>query len=254
MQPVFGRLPAEYPSKLETETFHGKWLDIRWQLFSRRFSFPIFLSQIDGLTNETILLSELVDQSFNLAAKLQTLGCKPGTCVGIISENRIEFAVVTFATLLTGATLTCFNPLYTQGTDLSSYNVQVTLSILRISHILLRCAGELKHVLSISNPFILFCSSRGFNLVKKIGSLTGFPHILFTIVLDVEEAPISEPFDSKRLLLYSDLVGNSDVKFEPVQVDCNETAMVLYSSGTTGFPKGVMLTHKNFVFMLALLK
>lgn len=50
-----------------------------------------------------------------LAAKLQALGCKRGHVVGILCENRLEYWVIMLAVLSTGATVACFNPLYSAG-------------------------------------------------------------------------------------------------------------------------------------------
>jgi len=71
--------------------------------------------QIDAVSNETLSLRELLQKSRNLAAELQGLGCKKGTIVGIISENRLEYPIVILGAMLAGATITCFNPAYTVG-------------------------------------------------------------------------------------------------------------------------------------------
>lgn len=56
------------------------------------------------------------------------------------------------------------------------------------------------------------------------------------------------------MLFYSDLIKNSSRKLVKVDLNVDDTLVLLYSSGTTGFPKGVMLSHKSVVFMLHLIK
>lgn len=85
------------------------------QFYARyRYTSTQFL-QIDPQTDTKYAISQVIDESTALACELQTLGCKPGVMVGILSENRHEFAVILLAVLSTGATLACYNPMYSIG-------------------------------------------------------------------------------------------------------------------------------------------
>ena len=60
--------------------------------------------------------------------------------------------------------------------------------------------------------------------------------------------------EGRRLLRPADLLASSSsVSAEPAEVDAGDTALLLYTSGTTGKPKGAMITHENVFVQASLL-
>jgi acyl-CoA synthetase (AMP-forming)/AMP-acid ligase II len=142
-----------------------------------------------------------------VAAGLARRGLAPGERVAIFSPNLPEYAAVFHAVALLGATTTPVNPLYT--------------------------VGELANQLSDARARFLFTVPPFLETAREAATRAGVEEIFV-----FGEAAGATAFAS---LLADGPVP--EVTFDP-----REQLVVLpYSSGTTGLPKGVMLTHYNLV-------
>jgi len=168
------------------------------------------------------------------AAKgLQEIGVKKGDRVGLLLPNTPHFVILYFAVLKVGGTVVNFNPLYAereiekQIKD-AGVSVMATIDIPSIFNTLEKArqktnlrkviVGSLAEVL----PFFAGMACRFKNRGSHASIPRGDAHILFR-----------------------DLLAN-DGRYTPVSVDPEEDIAVLqYTGGTTGVPKGAMLTHAN---------
>ncbi|CAG9134687.1 unnamed protein product [Plutella xylostella] len=177
---------------------------------------------IDAHTQEKLTFSEIAQNAMNVAVSLVQQGVRKGETIAVCSENRSEFWPTVIGTLLAGAVITPISVVYTKD--------------------------ELKHILGISKPKYIFCSPFAYKAHKS--TIQSTKHIR-KVYLYGDEKTSNE-------ILYKDLVKNVNVKredFMPVEVQGQtDDAVILYSSGTTGLPKGVVLTHFNGLVYCSFIK
>ncbi len=163
---------------------------------------------IDGPTGRKITYKQLADAIAIVAHNLQQRGFKKGEVFGILSPNCPEYAIAFHAIATLGGIVTPINPLYTPY--------------------------EIAHQLKDSSARFLVTVP---SCVEKAAAAAEYANIEELFVFG--EAANATSFDSL-------LVDNG--RTEQVAINPREDLVVLpYSSGTTGLPKGVMLTHHNLV-------
>ncbi|GAA1479610.1 4-coumarate--CoA ligase family protein [Gordonia sinesedis] len=173
---------------------------------------------IDPKTGNTTTYRQLIGQVNAAAGALAARGIGVGDVVGILSPNVPAFATVFHGILRAGATATTINALFTAGeiakqlTD-SGAKMLVTVSPLAPQAI------EAAEQVGIAPENVIILDGEGL-------AASGHPNAV-------------------------DLLGENlpapDVSFDPA----THVAVLPYSSGTTGNPKGVMLSHRNLVANVA---
>lgn len=180
---------------------------------------------------------ELYHNALNLAAYLQKLGLDKGDRVAIMLPNSPQAVISFYGVLLAGGVVVQTNPLYVER--------------------------ELQYQMKDSGAKIIITLDILYPRVTKVMPHTNLQHIIITAIKDFLPFPknLIYPFIQKKQYGFSIQVkheGNqhllTEILKEPqrsVQVyelDFEEDLAILqYTGGTTGLPKGVMLTHKNLV-------
>jgi long-subunit acyl-CoA synthetase (AMP-forming) len=158
-----------------------------------------------------------------LAATLQKSGYGQNAIVTIFSENCIEYFIPVLSTLYIGATVA---PVNSNSTKL-----------------------ELTHALNLSKSPIIFCSKQTSSKLMDLKNELSF--IKKIIIIDNKE----NIADAESMDYFIDsCLPSSDplYRFDVVDVDIdNHPAFIMSSSGTTGLPKGVILTHRNVLVTIS---
>jgi long-chain acyl-CoA synthetase len=184
----------------------------------------------------TLTYAEIGNVTNRLAAGLQARGIGRGHRVGLFLPNTPYYVAAYFAILKTGATVVNFNPLYSveelvgQARD-SSISAMVTLDLAVLFDKVAELAAEDLVETVVVCPFA--------DLLPR------FKGLLFRLFKRGDLARSSGSDIAGRCVTWDGLVDN-DGQFEPAAIEpAEDIALLQYTGGTTGVPKGAMLTHAN---------
>lgn len=177
--------------------------------------------------------NKVLEQVRAAAAGFQALGVKPGVKVGLFLPNCPQYVISYYGALMAGATVVNFSPLYSERELLAQ--VEDSETDIMVSLNLKALYPKMERV---------FRESRLRQMV--VGSLTEvlpFPkNILFSLFKYGDVASIAWDQCHTR---FKDLLGTGKDP-DPVDIDPqSDVAVLQYTGGTTGTPKGAMLTHAN---------
>ena len=187
-----------------------------------------------------------ISHQTNLAAKgLQDLGVKKGDKVGLLLPNSPTYVIFYYAILKIGATVVNFNPLYTieelefQVKD-SQTNIMVTLDLNMLFEKVEALLAEGVLSRSIICPF-----------AELLPSLKSF---LFRFFKGGDTTNIYDSPQFARMHLLNEVINNKG-DYKSVSLNIYEDiALLQYTGGTTGTPKGAMLTHSNLSYNVQQIK
>jgi acyl-CoA synthetase (AMP-forming)/AMP-acid ligase II len=162
---------------------------------------------IEGPTGRVVTYAQLADAVSIVAHNLSVRGFRKGEVFGILSPNCLEYGIAFHAIATLGGIVTPINPLYTHH--------------------------EITHQLKDSGARFLVTVPACVEKVSQAARDAGIEELFVFGSADGATSFDTLMIDNGRL--------------DQVEVDPEDLVALPYSSGTTGLPKGVMLTHRNLV-------
>ena len=168
-----------------------------------------------------------------VARGLQDRGVVKGDRVGLFLPNVPHYLAAYYGALSIGATVVNFSPLYT---------VEELAQQVRDSEPRLLITISAKALLPTALKVIERTGLEQLIVGSVAGALPPAKSILYRLFQSSQVSPV--PHDG-RVSAFSRLIAN-DGDFRPVEIDPeHDVALIQYTGGTTGLPKGAMLTHHN---------
>ncbi len=170
-----------------------------------------------------ITAAAFVERVKDVALGLSALGIRPGDRVALLSENRPEWSIADLAILSLGAINV---PIYTT-----------------------QALDQVDYILSDSGARAIFISTRRlYKHVQPVFAKRPLERLIFfepEVAEDIEHGISLEQLEQSGSELAQLRPGAFDAYLHAVRPE--DLATIIYTSGTTGEPKGVMLTHNNFM-------
>jgi long-chain acyl-CoA synthetase len=197
----------------------------------------IFGAMVGARLMDAKLTYRQLDEAVNrFAAGLQKMGVNKGDRVAIMLPNCPQFIIAAYGTWRVGGIVVCCNPLYV--------------------------AREIEHLVKDSGAETFVVMSQLYDGVKSIRASTGlrrvivtnikeyFPgllKLLFTMAKEKKEGHWVDISGVADTYWFQKVIEDGPAHPAPVAVDPQEVAVLIYTGGTTGGPKGAQLTHYNLV-------
>ncbi|GGJ34307.1 long-chain-fatty-acid--CoA ligase [Deinococcus roseus] len=183
----------------------------------------------------TLTYEQLLEQARRFAHSLQSWGVKKGDRVAIMLPNCPQQLVAFFGASLAGAIVVNTSPLYV--------------------------ARELQHQLQDSGSETLVILNSFFPRYQEIEGQSPVKRVIVTTIADALPFPKNMIFPmlekkkkswvevkpTEKVKKFPDLLKHHNHNVQPVDLKPEDVALLQYTGGTTGTPKGAMLTHRNLV-------
>ncbi|HVW70272.1 MAG TPA: AMP-binding protein, partial [Steroidobacteraceae bacterium] len=184
----------------------------------------------------TITYADLDRLSRHLAAHLQSAGLGKGDRIALVMPNLLQYPLALFAALRAGLTVVNTNPSYTArelGDQLRDSGARAVIALETSAHVL----AEVLHDTSVEHV-----------VITTAGELLPFPKgAVINFVTRHVKHLVPRYRLPRTVSLRRALADGAQRRFQAAHVTADDIAFLQYTGGTTGTPKGAVLSHRNVV-------
>lgn len=185
---------------------------IGWFIFRSLKKNTNKIAQYDVTTDKEETYASLLTRSVRTAIKMRILGITRGDVITICSYNSLDSAVPFIAAQFLGAKVASLDPVV-------PVDDCITLA-------------------SLVKPRMIFFSENATDLIETVVKDAKLDAMTIVFGESNVHTPFSE-FNKPR---------NFETEFEPLKIDNEETAVIFFSSGTTGLAKGIEISHHHLIY------
>ncbi|CAL5198161.1 unnamed protein product [Lathyrus oleraceus] len=167
---------------------------------------------INGHTGETFTYSDVHLNVRKIASGLNSIGIHQGDVIMLVLRNSFQFALTFLGASYRGAVITTANPFYT--------------------------SSELSKQATATKTKLIVTQSLYVSKIKELAKMNNIK------IVCTDDSPSSL---EENVVDFSVLTNADENEAPEVKINANDVVALPFSSGTSGLPKGVMLTHENLV-------